>query len=146
MIESFLRSLKNIIMMLRSYLLSLSSLAVLFRLLRQQKRWRLILSRNPLIRAIDYERLLQCPQKIFKLLPFFQYASQQWHGHVKATKFDSATFELLSQLFVETNEENFRNAITACDSSVSLTDVSSGLYYASFLGLLEICRFLLERG
>ena len=89
-----------------------------------------------------------------KLLPFLRYVSQYWHVHAKATQLvdNSIRSHLIMRLFHEANKNNLDNSLKVWDpdkpyaKNLQKSDLAPSLYYASSLGLFEVCRLLLEKG
>ena len=106
-----------------------------------------------LIYLLSFHGVIQEHEPV-KLQPFLQYSARYWHVHAKATQLanDITTFDLMSLLFYETNENILHNSLKVWnpDNSIGIVfpqlKFATRLYYASIFGLFELCRLLLDRG
>jgi hypothetical protein len=87
----------------------------------------------------------------FHSLPFCRYAARQWYVHYRAMQFseNKVASRLAKRLFWEENETNLRNFLIVRNPDPvfeeEISDFGPPLYYASSLGLFDICQDILGR-
>ena len=112
-----------------------------------------IITKLCLIYLLSFRGVLE-GRESFRLLPFYQYASQHWHVHAKNIQLvnDVTTLNMISLLFDEAYESNLRNSLRVWNPDKHFQeytekfDFAPRIYYASSLGLFELCKLLLVAG